>query len=45
VHISNIFKRDDWRAKSVISPAAEGVISGFGLDVYIMALNFILKKQ
>jgi 3-dehydroquinate dehydratase-2 len=44
VHISNIFKRDDWRAKSVISPAAEGIISGFGFNGYIMALDFILKK-
>jgi 3-dehydroquinate dehydratase-2 len=44
VHISNIFRRDDWRAKSVISPAVEGIISGFGLDGYMMALEFILKK-
>jgi 3-dehydroquinate dehydratase-2 len=44
VHISNIFKRDNWRAKSVISPAAEGVISGFGLNGYIMAFDYILNK-
>jgi len=45
VHISNIFKRDDWRAKSVISPAVEGVISGFGLNGYMMALNYIFTKK
>ena len=44
VHISNIFKRDDWRAKSVISPAAEGIISGFGFDGYRMALEHIINK-
>jgi 3-dehydroquinate dehydratase-2 len=45
VHISNIFTRDDWRAKSVISPAADGVISGFGLNGYMMALESILKNK
>lgn len=45
VHISNIYGRDKWRSKSVISPAAIGVITGFGLRVYAMALDFILKQQ
>ncbi len=45
VHISNIYGRDKWRSKSVISPAAIGVISGFGLRGYTMALDFILKQQ
>ena len=45
VHISNIYGRDNWRSKSVISPAATGIISGFGLRGYIMALNLILKKK
>jgi 3-dehydroquinate dehydratase II len=43
VHISNIFQRDDWRARSVISPAARGIISGFGLDGYKMALYYLLN--
>ncbi len=38
VHISNIYSRETWRAKSVISPAASGVILGFGTDVYKLAL-------
>ncbi len=44
VHISNIFRREDWRAKSVISPAVIGVISGFGTDVYKIALLHILES-
>jgi len=42
VHISNIFNREYWRAESVISPAASGIIIGFGPDVYKMALNYII---
>jgi 3-dehydroquinate dehydratase II len=45
VHISNIYGRDKWRSKSVISPAATGVISGFGLKSYAIALDFILGLQ
>ena len=45
VHISNIYGRDEWRSKSVISPAAAGVISGFGIEGYVMAIDFILKKK
>ena len=38
VHISNIFAREDFRAKSFISPVSIGVVSGFGIDSYKMAL-------
>ena len=41
VHISNIFSREEWRKKSVISPACVGIISGLGLDVYRLALIHI----
>jgi 3-dehydroquinate dehydratase II len=44
VHISNIYKRDEWRSKSVISPAAIGIISAFGVEVYRMALDYILNQ-
>jgi 3-dehydroquinate dehydratase II len=43
VHISNIFARDRWRSNSVISPAAKGIISGFGLEGYTIALKYALK--
>ena len=41
VHMSNIFSREQWRSKSVISPAVQGVISGFGEKVYSLALFYI----
>ncbi len=43
VHISNIFAREDWRSKSVISPAVLGVLSGLGTDVYKIALSYIIN--
>ena len=45
VHISNIYTREGWRAKSVISPAAKGVISGFGIEGYRMALRYLLSDR
>ena len=39
VHISNIYNREDFRKKSFISPAVNGIIAGFGIDVYLMALR------
>lgn len=43
VHISNIYSREEWRSKSVISPAAIGILSGFGVDVYKLALIYIAE--
>lgn len=40
VHISNIFNREDFRNKSLISKNCVGHISGFGLDSYKLALNY-----
>ena len=44
VHISNIFSREEWRKKSIISPACVGIICGLGLDVYRLALIHISEK-
>jgi 3-dehydroquinate dehydratase-2 len=41
VHLSNIYKREEFRHKSYISPLAEGVICGFGKNSYTLALNAI----
>ena len=38
VHISNPHSREEFRRTSVVSPAATGVIAGFGFDSYLMAL-------
>ena len=39
VHITNIYNREDFRKKSLISEAAKGIICGFGVKGYIMALD------
>jgi len=39
VHITNIYSREDFREKSLISRAAKGIICGFGIKGYIMALD------
>lgn len=48
VHISNIFKREEFRRKSVISDISLGIISGFGLYSYILGIygiNDHLQKE
>lgn len=48
VHISNIHKRAEteahWRADSIMSPAATGMISGLGVDGYVLALDYIGRR-
>ena len=47
LHISNIYNREEFRHKSLISKVAKAVICGFGTDGYIMslqAMNKFLKK-
>ena len=43
LHISNIYNREDFRHKSLISKVANGVICGFGDHGYIMALEAMKK--
>lgn len=42
VHISNVYKREDFRHHSFIAPVAKGVIAGFGLQSYELALRSFL---
>tara|TARA_B100000965_G_scaffold374039_1_gene364995 strand:+ start:288 stop:734 length:447 start_codon:yes stop_codon:yes gene_type:complete len=39
LHITNIYNREEFRHKSMISKLATGILCGFGTDGYIMALN------
>ncbi len=39
VHISNVHARDEWRHHSVISPVARGIIVGFGVLGYTLAIQ------
>ena len=41
VHITNIYNREEFRKKSLISKAVNGIICGFGINGYIMALDSI----
>lgn len=42
VHISNTFSREEFRHQSYIAPNAQGIIIGFGLKSYELALNSFL---
>lgn len=48
VHISNIHKRAEtearWRAESIMSPAATGVIAGLGVAGYELAVEYVARR-
>ena len=39
LHISNIYKREEFRHKSLISAVVSGIICGLGVNGYILAIN------
>ena len=39
LHISNIYKREEFRQKSLISDVVDGIICGLGTNGYILAIN------
>jgi 3-dehydroquinate dehydratase II len=45
VHLSNIYHREEFRRKSVISTACQGVIAGFGKDSYRLAIDYLTQHQ
>lgn len=45
VHISNVHQREEFRHHSVISTACKGVICGFGLDSYRLAIEALLHMK
>jgi 3-dehydroquinate dehydratase II len=44
VHISNIFSREDYRHVSYLGAKAAGIIAGFGLSSYELAIEYLKKK-
>jgi 3-dehydroquinate dehydratase II len=45
VHISNIFRREEFRHHSYLAGIADGTICGLGTDGYRYAIDFALKKR
>ena len=45
VHISNIYSREPFRHKSLLSPVCKGIIAGFGLDSYRIAVSALLSGK
>lgn len=45
VHISNIYKREEFRHHSFLSAIAQGTICGLGVDGYRFAIDFALKQR
>jgi 3-dehydroquinate dehydratase-2 len=44
VHISNVYAREEFRQQSLIAKACKGVIAGFGMDSYSLAIEAIRKR-
>jgi 3-dehydroquinate dehydratase-2 len=45
VHISNVFAREDFRKTLITASSADGLIIGFGLEVYRMAILSLLRDS
>ncbi len=43
VHISNVFTRENFRKHSMIAPVCKGLIAGFGMDSYRLAIESFLQ--
>ena len=45
VHISNVYSREEFRHKSLITSKCVGLITGFGLEGYAMALTYFMEMK
>jgi 3-dehydroquinate dehydratase II len=43
VHISNVYKREDFRHHSMLAASCRGVIAGFGMDSYRLAIENLIN--
>jgi len=44
VHISNVYAREEFRHKSLITSKCAGMMTGFGMEGYALALNYFLSQ-
>lgn len=45
VHISNVYAREEFRHKSLITSKCVGIISGFGMESYALALEYFRNRK
>ena len=45
VHISNVYAREEFRHKSLITSRCAGMMTGFGMEGYALALGYLLDKK
>lgn len=45
VHISNVYQREDFRHRSYISAVCKGVIAGFGMSSYRLAVEYFMGQS
>ncbi len=45
VHLSNIYAREEFRQRSLVSGVCTGVVSGFGAQSYLLGLQALLKEK
>jgi 3-dehydroquinate dehydratase-2 len=45
VHISNVYAREEFRHVSLITAKCAGLITGFGVEGYAMALGYLINKK
>src|SRR6188474_561043 len=45
VHISNVYAREEFRHKSLITSKCAGMITGFGLEGYALAMMWLINKK
>jgi len=45
VHISNVYAREEFRHKSLITSKCVGLITGFGMEGYAMAIQYLVKES
>jgi 3-dehydroquinate dehydratase II len=45
VHISNVYGREEFRHKSLITSKCIGLLTGFGLEGYAMAISYFISRK